>query len=221
MPLSPDFTVSIDSSRTTLTVTDATTYGGSNPARNVLLVYFKGFKMDSNNGETDLVLVGNNSNPATNSSWAGTYLTDGWYKFYYAAIPALDITATYNKYDAVYSGAVVYRSKVAANTQDDPTNTTYWEVISDPAELANNEGETNESANITSFIYHRVLAANSQYAYGNFIADQCACSDCDESETLKTYDILSLWIKGLEVADQRTENIKGEYIARRIESKFI
>lgn len=222
MALDPTFSVSIDSDRTTITITDSTTYGtGGNPARADLAVYFNAYKMSYENEATTLTVTSDDDDPTTDSQWSYAYDTDGWYKHYYVAIPDYNIATTYAQYDAVYSAGAVYRSLVGSNTGQSVNDTSYWEPISDPATLANNEGESNESANITSTIYQRVFTSNGQYAYGNLIREQCLCTDCDESELMQRYATFSLWINGAVEADQRTEVLTGERICRRIESTFI
>jgi hypothetical protein len=54
MALSPEFSISISSDRTTVTITDDTVYGtGGNPARADLRVFVKGYKVDSEHHHRD------------------------------------------------------------------------------------------------------------------------------------------------------------------------
>lgn len=216
------FSVAIDSSRTTITLTDDTVYGGSNPARNALAVYLNAYKMNYDNEATTLTVTSDDSSPLTDSEWSYSYDNgDGWYKHYYVAIPFYNSGTSYSQYDAVYSSGVVYRSLVNSNVGNSVSNTNYWEVISDPASLANNKDQSNESQNINSLVYQRVFTSNSQYAYGNLIREQCACTDCDEDELLQSYAIFSILVNGAVTCDERTEVLSGELICRKIQARFI
>lgn len=220
MSLSVSLSIAISTDRESMVITDNTVYGtGGNPARNVLKLYFQGFKVDIDNVGTDLTI--DSYDPATVTEWTSNYSIDGFYKFYYAAIPAYSALTTYAQYDAVYNGSTVYRSLVGSNTGHDTSNTSYWEVISSPATLANNKGESNESLNINTLVYLRVLSADSQYAYGNMISDGSVCTDCDQRELLLNYDLFSMWIAGMAIADAREEVLDGETIARKVQSRFI
>jgi hypothetical protein len=70
-------------------------------------------------------------------------------------------------------------------------------------------------------VYQRVLSPNSQYEFANQLSAQCACSDCDEDESLQQYNIFAQWLDAVAVADSRTEVLEGELLCRRIQSKFI
>jgi len=220
MSLTIDLSVSIASTRDSFTITDNTVYGtGDNPARNALKLYLSAYKMSYGNEATPLSVE--SYTPASVTDWGIEYTIDGWYKVYFAAFEQYNAGTTYNQYDAVYNGSVVYRSKVGSNLGQDTADITYWEVISDPASLANNKGESNESANINSLVYNRVFAANGQYTYGNLISDGSTCTDCDEAVLLAQYDLFDMWLSAMAVADAREEVLEGEEIARKIQSRYI
>lgn len=218
MSLTIDLSVDIASTRDSFVLNDNTVF--TSPVRSAYYIYVDAFKMAYNNTVTSTLAV-DNTLPNSVTSWNLVYTLDGWYKFYYAAIQAYDIGTTYAIYDAVFSGGNVYRSVQNGNTGNDVADTIWWEVIIDPAALANNKGETNESLNINTVIYQRVFVANGQFAYGNFISDSSTCTDCNEAALLQKYDVFSLWIREAEVADQRTEVLDGEIICRKIQSRFI
>lgn len=222
MALDVLFTLAISSDRETTTLTDATVYGGANPARNTLRVFMSLQKMDVDSVGTVVALTASPNDPETVTSWSWTTQPDGWLKFYYVAIPAYGVGTTYAIYDAVYDSAtdLVYRSLSNGNLGNALSNVTFWEPISDPAALANNEGEANESLNITSLIYQRVLTFNSQYEYAVLIGGNCACTDCDDDEIIPPYNLFSLLLNGAIKADQWSEFVKGEQICRTIQSKF-
>lgn len=222
MALDVLFSISISSDRETTTLTDQTIYGSPNPARSALRVFVSLQKMDVDNTGTAVPLTASPNDPETVTSWSWVTQADGWNKFYYVAIPAYAGGTTYAIYDAVYDSAtdLVYRSLSNGNVGNALSNVTFWEPITDPASLANNEGETNESLNITSLIYQRVLTFNSQYEYAVLIGQNCACTDCDDSEITPPYNLFSLLLNGAIKADQWSEFIKGEQICRKIQSKF-
>lgn len=223
MALTIDLSASIASTRTSWVLSDLTTYGtGGNPARAAVGVFVQSFKMSYENEETELTVEGNNDDPETDSSWTITYDTDGWYKTDFVIIP--DYAAgTYAIYAAVFDPATnnVYRSKTNGNTESDLTNTTFWELITEPALLAENKDTATESLNITSVVYQRVFSATSQYTFANLLSEQCMCTDCDEDESLRNYNIFAQWLDAVAIADSRSEVLDGELICRRIQSKFI
>lgn len=222
MALSPLFEIQISSDITTGTIIDETVYGGANPARNTLRVFMKALKVAFDNTEENLPLTSNTGDPATVSQYTWSYTKDGYTKFYYVAIPAYSGGTTYAHYDAVYDGTnTVYRSKVAGNVGQSLSNTAYWELITDPAALAANVGTSSESLNITSYVYRRVLRPLSQQKYSQTIAANCVCTDCDEDNIVQQYNYFSVLLNGMAVADTQTEVVKGEVIARKIESSFL
>lgn len=219
MALTPDFTVSISTDRLTGTITDSTVYGGANPARADLLVFLSGFKLDASQDETALTVTGNDEDPATDSSWTFNIDKDGAFKFCWVAIPEYGVGTTYAQYDAVYSGSTVYRSKVAGNVGNAVSDTTYWEVISDPADLANNADTATESLNITSQVYLRTLTPNGQYYFANYLSDEADPDTLDDS--LQKYNVWRWLLDAAAVADSRSEVEEGERICRIIESRYI
>lgn len=222
MALTPSFAVSIDSDRTTLTVSDSTVYGAPNLVRADCSVFFSAAKVDVDDVETDVTTTGDDADPSTDSSWSFSYDEgDGYWLMRWAVIPEYDVSTSYDTYDAVVSGSTVYRSKSDANVGNAVSSTVYWEEIGTPTDLADNKGEDNESSNIESYIYERVFTSNAQYAYGNLIAENCMCEDYDDPEILQEYQLFSLWLNGAITADERTLGASGEIISRKIESRFI
>lgn len=214
---------SITADRTTIVITDNTTF--TSPVRSGLRVYLSGDKMKADNTVNYALTVTGNSTPDLVTSWSVTksvatqVLDDGWTRFKYAALQAWSNATTYGLYDAVYSGTVVYRSKQAGNLNHLVTDTTWWEVISDPSSLALNKGETNESTNIASLIYEVEVAATAELAFANKIWELSQLSgEADREENVDIYKLLDIWINGLYVADDRSQHPQGEVIARRIES---
>ncbi len=217
---------SITVDRKTAGIQDTTVFGGSNPARNTVLVFLSGNKVNFDNTIAQaLVLTPDSTDAFVVANWNYPYPTDGWFQFFYVIIKAAySGGTTYNKYDAVYDSStqIVYRSLIDSNVGNALSDTSSWEVITAPSLLAQNKGEANESLNIESTIYQRVFSYNSQYLYGSFVADnsEACCGDCGDLEADAKYDLFSLWLNGIRIDDDRSLLPQGEVIARRIESNF-
>ena len=207
----------ISTNRDSWTLSDDSVF--TSPVRSSYLIYINAYKVDYQNAKTALTV--DSYTPSSATSYSIEYTIDGHFQVEYVALQPWSSGTTYAQYDAIYVGSTVYRSLVGSNLNHLVTDTNYWEVISNPASLASNSGETNESLNIDSVVYDRVFAADSQYAYGNFIADASVCTDCDQAQILQKYNTFSLLLRELEVADQRTLTIEGETVARKIESQFL
>lgn len=205
----------------TATITDATTF--TNPVRLDCAVFANVYKVSSLSVQTELDVDSNNSEPETDSTWTFDITTDGYYQMYYVAIPDFDNSATYAQYDAVYSVGVVYRSLQAGNTIEDLTNTTWWEVISDPASLAANEGAANESVNIDSAVYNDIIFNQVNELDGDkalAAAAECSgcgggCDDCSEAD--KEYEFVHGQRAAAEIAELRQQFIAAEIYIRRLD----
>lgn len=222
--ITPSLSVSITADRVTATLTDGSVY--TSPVRSAVRVFLTGNKQNFDNTIAyPLVLTPDSIDPAVVSNWAWAYQnTDGWFNFFFVIIKdAYDTGTTYVKYDAVYDGSNnVYRSLIDSNLNNPLSDTASWEIIAVPSLLAANKGESNESLNIDSILYQRVLTYYSQYSYGNFVSiasEQC-CGDCENAEANAQYDLLSLLVNGAIQADLRTQPVQGEVISRRLSGIF-
>lgn len=221
MALTPAFTVSIDSDRSDITVTDATVYGAPNLVRADTSVYFSAAKVAYSGEETDVTTTGDDSDPQTDSSWTFSYDEgDGYWKMRWVVIPEYDVADTYAQYDAVASGGVVYRSKVGSNTGQSVADTDYFEVINSPTSLADNKGGATESGNIESYVYERIFTANAQYGYGNCVSQNSMHTESDDESVIRDYDLFSILLNGAVTCDERTETLSGELICQKISSYF-
>lgn len=221
MAITVELELAIAADRETVTITDSSTY--TSPVRSAVGVFFQWQKVNINNSATNLTTTGNASDPETDASFECTYTDDGFYRGYYVAVPDFDSSGTLNIYDAVFNSAddKVYRSKSNNNTENDLTNTTYYEEISNPALLAANADTATESGNITSFTYLRTLSANSQYTYANLLSGQSPHEEDDDDESLRDYNVFALLLDQMAIADSREEVLDGEILARKVESRFI
>lgn len=199
---------------------DVTVYG--TPARSTVAVIVKGQKIKFDTTEdVVLTLIGNQADPETDTEWQFNIPKDGWFKFLIVAVPDYSGAIEYDLYDAVYSNGVVYRSKQNGNQGESLLDTDWWEVISDPATLALNEGEANESANIDSTIYEIIVPVNSEWAYASNIAEASEhylTTLNIPNEQLAQYDIFSALVNSMQVFSDRANLINGERIARRLDS---
>lgn len=216
---------SITSDRTSGVITDNTVF--TSPARSGGAVFFEVDKMDFESAVSEiLAVVGNDNNPETDTSWtftvsARTVLKDGWTRGKYVFIVDYAGGTTYALYDAVFrpSTGAVYRSKQAGNVGQSLDNTTYWEVIALPADLALNEGETNESANIASQVYDIEVTATAELAFANQIAiASTEGGDAVREQSVQLYELLAVMVDGIYVLSDRSQFAQGERIARRVET---
>lgn len=211
---------SITADRSTAVLKDNTTY--SAPARNTVALYANGYKMSVDTSiDSTLNLIPNNASPisASLTEFQVPLTVDGWYRFPIVTIPQWT-AGTYANYAAVYNAGVVYRSKQAGNVTTvagDLLVTANWEVITDPATLALNEGETNESTNIDSLIYEVILSPNTEYGYANEISEiseECCSVDCSLDNLQKLIRLATI-VDGMYVRNDRSEMAAGERLARR------
>jgi hypothetical protein len=220
MPLLvPDFTVGISTDRVTLTLIDETVY----PDREALRVFVTLFKVTFQNVATEIELTPDDVNPAYVVEWAGAYGIDGFYKWLWAAFPEYDVATSYDTYDAIFDPNTdyIYRSLVDDNLGNDVSDTDFWELIEDPSSLALNKDTDEESLNIDSTVYNRVLTFHSQNGYANLVSDQSTCTDCDTEEVLKTISDFDTLLTGALIADNRQEVTDGEIICRKIQSTYL
>lgn len=217
------FTVdSITANRAEGVLLDGTTY--SSPVRSGVAVYVKGQKMKQDSTvESTLTVTGDDADPETDDQFTFSIPKDGWFRFLIVSIPDFNSASTYSIYDAVYDGSTdkVYRSKQNTNTTDTLSDTAWWEEITDPATLASNEGEDNESTNIDSLIYEPGVLPNSEYGYANQIAtasEEYLSSLNIPDADLNQYVLLSVLLNGAYVHADRSQMSQAERVTRRLES---
>jgi hypothetical protein len=221
MSLTAAFTVAIDSDRSDITVTDSTVYGAPNLVRADTSVYFSAAKVSYAGVETDVDVTGDDADPQTDTAWTFSYDEgDGYWKMRWVVVPEYSALTTYAQYDAVVSGGVVYRSKSAGNVGNAVTNTTYFEVISDPTDLADNKDTATESTNCETYVYERIFTSNAQYGYGNCVSQNSMHTESDDEDVMWDYDLFSIMLNAAITADERTQVLSGELICRKISSRF-
>jgi hypothetical protein len=214
---------SITADRESGILTDNTVYGtGGNPARADVGVFVVGQKMKFDSTiDSTLTVTGNHSDPETDSTWTFNIPKDGWFRFLFVAPEDYAGGTTYALYDAVFDPTTnnVYRSLQSGNVGNSLGNTSFWELIADPAQLALNSGEANESTNLASQVYQVGLFPNSEYAYASQIAIASQeGGDAEREQNVTLYELLAVFVDGGYIRDDRSEFSQLEKLARRIES---
>lgn len=198
------------------TITDGTTYGGANPARSSVAVFITGEKITSA-GTVDYDVDIDAYDEETAATWTFDVEKDGWYRFKFVVIPDWDSGTSYVQYDAVYSGGVVYRA-TASSTNEEPPNSSYWEVISSPTSLLDNNGTATESANITIELFEQIIYPFAKVAYGQISAraalQSIGIGTAERSEDVQDYELASLFVDAMKSANTRERYAAGELIAR-------
>lgn len=217
------FTVdSINADRQSGILLDGTTY--SSPARSATGLFVKGQKMNASSSvSSTLTVTGDALDPETDSQFTFNIPSDGWYRFLIVSIPDFNSSLTYSLYQAVFNSSdnKVYRSKQNGNTTDTLTDTAWWEEITDPATLASNEGEANESTNIDSLIYEPGIFPNDEYGFANVISEaseEYLTSLNIPDDDLEQYSLLACLLDGAFVKAERSEMAQAERIGQRLQS---
>lgn len=211
---------SITADRTTIVITDVSTY--DTPARAVVGAYLKGQKIKFDaTVESTLTTVPNDGDANTDSAWTVIISKGGFHRFPFVLVPDYSAGTTYAHYDAVFSPSAkkVYVSQQAGNVGQSLANLAYWVEETDPASLALNEGETNESANIISTVYEIDVTQYTEYYFANAV-DQASIEGGDDEREAKVqvHDFMEVMVNAEFVASDRSQFTKGERLARRAES---
>lgn len=211
--------VSADGTLTTWT--DNTVYGGANPDRNAVAVYFTVYKVDEDLEETAVTVQ--SFDPETASTFVSTNGVDGRYKAYFIIVDYYAGGTTYERYDLAYdaAGNTFYEyinSTPAAGI--DVSNAAYWSAIADPTSVIQNVGTASESGNVvyqvvetilyyaTSKCYSVATIEDAKNSCGNGDCDDCGCGDLQKIDSL---------LQGMRIADAYQLYTEGERLARQAE----
>lgn len=213
--------ITVDLTTSIGTIVDGSTY--TSPTRATCGVYVKVYKTDYAGNRTLVTTTPNLGDANTDTQWTFPYAVDGWYKIAYVAPPDYAAGTTYAKYDAVFdpTNKLVYRSKSAGNIGNALLNTTFWEVIPVPTDLAFNVGTTTESPNLTTItgvtVYNIILYSIISKAYGDATGSAMleASSDYKRSEDVRYNELLFLAKESIKIANNRQAYSTGEIYARR------
>lgn len=206
------------------TLTDGTTYGGANPARADGGLYVTGSKINAD-GSVDSAINFVTYSPTGVDAWTTVTFDiekDGWHQFKIVFIRDFSASVDYTQYEAVLHGGVVYRATQASGpgtSVQTPPNSSYWEVISDPTSLMDNDGTSTESPNLEFQLLQRVIYPNAKVAYGNAAEDAAieGYGDSTRGEDVLTYEFIRLCVEAMNSLDQRGKQADGERVARRVE----
>jgi len=204
----------------TATITDATTF--SSPVRTGVGVFLQVYKVNYLSEKTELDTDPDTDDPETVTEWTFDINEDGWYLAYYVSIPDYDSGTTYDQYDAVFDPTtnLVYRSKQNSNVGQSLVNTTYWEAISSPAELAANQDTATESLNIDSFTYNDIIL-NQVTAYRGDKAIEAAQEGAsvveEPTESSWHFSIADVNMEAARIAEIRQQYAAAERYVRRMD----
>lgn len=217
---------SIASDRQTAVLKESTSYHLQYSTKRMYVNNYKVNQEAEEIKQLDVVIVPNP--PYLYESWTVSIAEDGWYRYPVAVVPVYDIAATYNQYDCVFAtgedGEGVYRllstNPLTGSIWSPANSPLQWEYIADPARLAYNVGEDNESANVECGIYEVILSPNAEYEYAKYLSSlgKEVCSvDCS-LQNLEVIIRLATVIDGMSVRNDRSEMPAGERLARRSEN---
>lgn len=195
------------------TLTDATVYGGANPARADVAVYLTGEKIKAD-GTVDYDLTVDTYTPTSATTFTFDIEDDGWHKFKFAIIPDWNVATAYVTYDVVNDAGVVYQA-IGATTGNQPPNASYWSVVTTPTDVIDSDGTAAESGNLQFQVLEQIIYPFSKVGFGNACeaaALEC-CSDCERGEDVKLYEIMGVFVDAMSICNQREKFAKGEKIA--------
>lgn len=215
MALDPVFGSTISTSITdeTATLTDATVYGGANPARSTVAVFLELWKLDEDAAETAVTV--SNSEPETVTSWSFTYTDDGWYRARMYIIEEFSIIVAYTTDDIVYyTDGNLYKA-IQDSTGNLPTDTAFFELVTEY------EDTVIDGNNVIAEYYDFVLVEYGKKCAGDANAEWARQQDCGSCDKLKLTESF-LKKRGLVIAIQRFAAIsqfsKAEELARKLET---
>lgn len=197
------------------TLSDATVYGtGGNPARADGALYLTLEKINYDSS-VDYAIDITTYTPETVEDFIFTTTKDGWVQGKYCFIPDFNIATAYVQYDAVYSGGVVYRA-TQASTGQTPPNSSYWEIISTPTDLVDNDGSSTESANIAILVYNLIIYPYAKKLFGDVSEDYAikCCGSWKDVEEFNTFKQMGAITAGLQGCNTRSRWASGERISR-------
>lgn len=184
MALTANFTRSAISSGSS-TFIDETVYGGANPDRNEVAIWFTAYKVDEYLVETPLIVT--SFDPELATEFTTTNGVDGYHKYNFVIVDNWLIGTTYNQYDLVWSTVenkfyeYINATPSAGNAV---TNATYFAEVADPCAKITNVGTALESGNLVYQVIGKVVSyqtsicyikAASKHAKENCKGAECGC----------------------------------------------
>ena len=224
MALTPNLTRSaIIAPGTTSVWTDNTVYGGANPARASVALYFTAYKVDENLVESALVVP--TFDPESVITFTSPNTIDGHYKYYFVIVNNWLVGTTYNKYDLVWNTTqnkfyeYVNSTPSAGNAV---TNPLYFTEVSDPTSKIANVGTTSNPANLIYQVIDKVVSFNTGVCFVKTAFKVCK-DGCEEDCGCGGTKVNKLFVKirnlytNLGLNEAQGKYLEGERNARLAE----
>lgn len=202
--------------------TDATVYGGANPDRNEVAVYFTAYKVNTDLEESALTV--DTFDPETATTFTAANGDDGWHKYYFVIIDNWLIGTTYNQYDLVWStseNAFYEYTNATPSAGNLVTNATYFTVVPDPTIKIANVDTDEESGNLIYQVLEYVVSYQTSICYMNAAirnAKENCNGECDcDSRNYKQFVKIRNLFANLALNESQGKYLEGERSARLAE----
>jgi hypothetical protein len=196
--------------------TDATANysSGGNPARADGALYITGEKINYDSSIAGDVTF-TDYDESADTTFTFQIDSDGWFQFKYIFIPEYAGGTAYVEFDAVYYSGAVYRA-IDSTTGNLPTDTDFWEPISSPTDLVDNDGEANESANCAVLLENIIIFPFAKTKFGDKAEVYALNTDGSfkDAEQFTAYKELGAIVTALQGCNTRSRWASGERIAR-------
>lgn len=211
-------------------ITDITTYGGANPARNTVGVFLTAYKVNEDLDETAMTVA--SFLPASAATFTITIPTtddngDGWHKIYFIICDKWLIGTTYDQYDVVFDsvGLKFYQYiNVASSAGHLVSNTSYWSELTDPTSVIADVGTSEEPGNIVYTVTSKIIDYQTAKCFSTLVTgnarENCG-EDCDcdpNSKLAKTLRKVRGLLTAMRIDDTQQLYLAGERAARLAEN---
>jgi hypothetical protein len=222
MALTANFTRSAISEANS-TFIDETTYGGANPARAAVAVWFTAYKVDEDLVETALVI--DTFDPEVDSPYIVTNGIDGYHKYNFVIVDYWAGGTVYNQYDLVWSTAqqkfyeYINATPASGNVVTDPV---YFAEVADPCAKIANVGTALESGNLIYQVIGKIVSYQTSICYikaaSKHAKENCKGADCGCDTRLgKLFHKIRDLFNNMGLNESTGEFIQGERNARLVE----
>jgi len=217
-----------NTTRTAVTLTnsnwlDETVYGGANPLRTAVAVFFTAYKVNEDQVETPLAVQA--FDPKVATTFVSTNGIDGWHKYYFAIVNDWLVGTTYNRYDLVWSPteeAFYEYINVTPSAGNVVTNPLFFLLVPDPTTKIANAGTALASGNLIFQVIQKVVSFSTSICYLKAAAkhakEDCAGGNCScDSRLGRLYHRIRDLFSLLAVNETTGQFIEGERNARLAE----
>lgn len=215
----PEPTVDLDTSIGT--VLDSSVY--SSPTRASVGVFVKVYKLSYDGVKTYLPTAGASLDPELDASWTFEYSEDGWILVNYISIPDYNGATNYSIYDAAFDPTtkLVYSSKSSGNSGNALSNTTFWQLVTNPTDLVYLIGSVNQPTNVLNTqglasLYY-IINPYVKRGYGTLAGDAFleASTTYRRTQDVRLHELVGLGIIAIDIAKARLEYSRGELFCRK------